>query len=80
MARLKDEYGVDATYEAFEAQRARWVDGEKKMLDEFEKKNALRLARDMEGNLTYLAPSEWQLNYMMEQWPEMVFHRTREHN
>ena len=80
MARLKDEYGVDATYEAFEAQRARWVDGEKKMLDEFEKKNAPRLARDMEGNLTYLAPSEWQLNYMMEQWPDMIFHRTREHN
>ena len=80
IARLKDEYGVDATYEAFEAQRARWIDGDRKMLDEFEKKNSVRLARDMEGNLTYLAPSEWQLNYMMEQWPDMVFHRTREHN
>jgi peptide chain release factor 3 len=80
IARLKDEYGVDATYEAFEAQRARWIDGDSKMLDEFEKKNSTRLARDMEGNLTYLAPSEWQLNYMMEQWPDMVFHRTREHN
>ena len=80
IARLKDEYGVDATYEAFEAQRARWIDGDSKMLDEFEKKNSTRLARDMEGNLTYLAPSEWQLNYMMEQWPDMIFHRTREHN
>lgn len=80
MARLRDEYGVDAAYEPIEAQRARWIEGERKKLDEFEKKNSMRLARDTEGNLAYLAPSEWQLNYTMEQWPDITFHRTREHN
>ncbi len=80
IARLRDEYGVDAAYEPVEAQRARWIEGDRKKLDEFEKKNTMRLARDAEGNLAYLAPSEWQLNYTMEQWPDIVFHRTREHN
>jgi len=80
MARLRDEYGVDAAYEPYDAQRARWIDGEKKKIEEFEKKNMMRLARDTEGNLTFLAPSEWQLNYTIEQWPDITFHRTKEHS
>ncbi len=80
MARLRDEYGVDAAYEPYDAQRARWIDGDRKKMEEFEKKNAARLARDTEGNLTFLSPSEWQLNYTIEQWPDIAFHRTREHS
>ena len=37
IARLRDEYGVEAAYEGVEAQRARWIDGEKKKIEEFEK-------------------------------------------
>ena len=80
MARLRDEYGVEAAYEPYDAQRARWIDGERKNIEEFEKKNAQRLARDTEGNLTFLSPSEWQLNYTIEQWPDIAFHRTKEHS
>ncbi|OGP21830.1 MAG: peptide chain release factor 3, partial [Deltaproteobacteria bacterium GWA2_55_10] len=80
MARLRDEYGVEAAYEPYGAQRARWIDGERKNIEEFEKKNAQRLARDTEGNLTFLSPSEWQLNYTIEQWPDIAFHRTKEHS
>lgn len=81
MARLKDEYGVDAVYEATDSSRARWISSnDKKKLDEFEKKNMARLACDSEGNLTFLAPSEWQLNHVMEQWPDIIFHKTQEHN
>ncbi|MBI1911290.1 MAG: peptide chain release factor 3 [Deltaproteobacteria bacterium] len=81
VARLKDEYGVEAVYEGVEYQRARWIACEdKKKLAEFENKNRARLAQDSEGNLTFLAPSEWQLNYVMEQWPDILFHKTREHH
>ncbi len=80
MARLKDEYGVDAVYEATNYARARWVSSEnKKRLDEFTKDQTSRLASDSGGNLAFLAPSEWQLNYIMEQWPEIVFRKTQEH-
>jgi peptide chain release factor 3 len=80
MARLKDEYGVDAVYESVEYATARWIEAEDpKKLDEFRKKNEMALAHDAEGNLAYLAASDWRLGHVAEQWPDIVFHKTREH-
>jgi peptide chain release factor 3 len=79
MARLKSEYGVEAVYEPAEYHVARWVDCEDAArLAAFEKDNRLNLARDAEGCLSYLTTSEWQLGYCMEQWPDIVFHKTRD--
>ena len=79
MARLKAEYGVDAVYEPAAYAAARWVDcADRKRLAEFEKKNMANIARDAEGCLAYLAPSEWKLGFCMEQWPDITFHKTRE--
>jgi len=81
MERLKNEYGVDAIYEAVDYATARWVGcDDAKKLAEFEKKSQASLAFDAEGNLSYLAPSEWRLGYVMEQWPDIVFAKTREHD
>ncbi len=81
IARLKDEYGVEAVYEGIEYATARWIDcTDRKLLAEFEKKNQGNLAHDAEGNLAYLAPSEWRLGHTIEQWPAVIFHKTREHN
>jgi peptide chain release factor 3 len=80
MSRLKAEYGVDALYEGVDYATARWVECEdRKKFAEFEKKNQANLARDSEGGLAYLASSEWRLGHTAEQWPEVVFHKTREH-
>lgn len=79
MARLKNEYGVDAVYEPVDYQAARWVTcTDKKKFEQFEKKNQASLARDSEGFLTYLAQNEWMLNFFMEKWPDIEFHKTRE--
>lgn len=79
MERLKNEYGVDAVYESVDYATARWIQSdEPKKLAEFERKNQSHLARDAEGNLTYLAPSEWRLGHVMEQWPAIDFAKTRE--
>jgi peptide chain release factor 3 len=81
VARLKDEYGVDALYEGIEFATARWVScADQKKFNEFEKKNQGNLALDAEGNLAFLAPSEWRLGYVIEQWPDIVFHKTKEHS
>lgn len=81
MERLKTEYGVDAIYESVDYATARWVgSSDPKKLAEFEKKNQANLALDAEGNLSYLAPSEWRLGYVMEQWPAIEFSKTREHD
>ncbi len=79
MARLKNEYGVDAIYEPVDYQAARWVRcSDKKKLAEFERKNKDALAHDSEGFLTFLAQSSWMLNFHMEKWPDIEFMKTRE--
>ncbi len=79
MARLQNEYSVKAIYEPVDYQAARWVRCEdKKVMEEFERKNQGALARDTEGFLTYLAQNEWMLKYFMEKWPAVIFDKTRE--
>ena len=80
MARLKAEYSVDAVYEPVNYSVARWVGCDNpKLLREFEKANQANLALDAEGNLSYLAVNEWRLGFVMEEWPEISFLKTREH-
>ena len=80
MHRLEFEYKVKATYEPVSYVTARWVIGDRKKLDEFQKKEAMHCYIDGEGNLTYLAGSQWRLDNTMEQWKELQFLETREHS
>jgi peptide chain release factor 3 len=81
MARLKTEYGVDASYETIEYGAARWIVCEdKKRLAEFEKRCQANLAWDADGHLTYLTANEWRLGFVTEEWPDIEFRKTREHN
>lgn len=79
MHRLKAEYSVDAIYENVNFGVARWIRCEDpKIYGEFEKKHGHNLARDAEGHLTFLTTTEWQLGFVEEQWPGIVFLKTRE--
>ncbi len=78
--RLKDEYGVECSYDPVNVNSARWVEcDDEKKLDEFRKKNELNLALDSSGSLTYLAPSRVNLDLTVERWPDVTFRDTREH-
>jgi peptide chain release factor 3 len=78
--RLRDEYNVDASFEAVNVSTARWVhcDDEKKM-EEFREKNAMHLALDGAGELVYIAPTRVNLQLAQERWPMVRFANTREH-
>jgi peptide chain release factor 3 len=80
MHRLEHEYNAKATYEPVNCTTARWVTGEKKKLEEFQKREIASLYLDGEGNLSYLAASQWRLENVMENWKELEFHATREHS
>jgi len=81
VARLKAEYGVDAVYEPVGFSTARWIDcDDQKRLKEFTIKHADNVARDAQGRLTYLAPNSWRLGFIMEDWPQISFFKTREQN
>ncbi|MCC4597434.1 peptide chain release factor 3 [Xanthomonas campestris pv. phormiicola] len=78
--RLKDEYGVDASFEPVGVVTARWVhcDNPKK-LEEFREKNAMNLGIDGAGELVYLAPTRVNLQLAQERAPDVRFAATREH-
>jgi peptide chain release factor 3 len=80
MSRLKEEYSVDAIYEAVDYSTARWIESDNaQKLEEFKKRYKTSLAYDTAEALTFLAPDKWRLNYVMKEWPEIIFHETREH-
>ncbi|MDD3619076.1 MAG: peptide chain release factor 3 [Desulfobulbaceae bacterium] len=81
LARLKAEYGVDATTEPVPYSTARWIyHADRKKLDEFKTSNQANLAVDAEGHLAYLAADKWWLEHTMKQFPHIAFHKTREYN
>lgn len=78
--RLRYEYNVECAYENVTVAVARWVTcDDAKMLAEFQKKAFDHLALDGSNHLTYLAPTRVNLSLMMERWPDVQFHETREH-
>jgi len=78
--RLKEEYGVECSYDNVPISAARWIECvDDKILDEFRKKVSDNVALDGGEHLTYLAPSLVNLNLTMERWPDITFHATREH-
>jgi len=80
MARLRDEYGVDAVYSPCEFATARWlVSNTKGELDKFERRYRSRMALDAEGHLAFLASDLWRLGKIVEEWPAIEFRIIREH-
>ena len=79
--RLKDEYGAETVYDDVPYSVARWVScGDRNRLKEFEEKNSSSLFYDAEDRPALLTTSEWRLEHTMEAWPDIAFHKTREHS
>lgn len=80
VSRLKSEYKVEAIYEPVNVATARWVtcDDERK-LEEFRRKNNDNLSLDGSDSLAYIAPTMVNLNLAQERYPDVQFHKTREH-
>jgi peptide chain release factor 3 len=79
--RLRTEYGADMVFEETPYAIARWVRcDDKNRFKEFEQKNGPSLALDAEGRTTFLTTSEYRLEVCMENWPEVTFLKTQEHN
>jgi len=78
--RLKDEYKVDAIFDNVDIHTARWLTfPDETTRRNFEREQAARLGRDIDGNFVYLASSRYNLEVTMEKWPKVTFHATREH-
>ena len=79
MARLADEYAVDAGYEPVNICCARWVRCPDKIsFADFQDYYRADLALDAEGALAYLPPSPWKLEAATERYPLLEFRTIRE--
>ena len=77
--RLRDEYGVECTFEAVNVATARWVSAEDpRKLEEFRRRVSSGLAVDHSGEIVYLATSLVNLSLTIERWPDIKFSATRE--
>jgi peptide chain release factor 3 len=72
--RLAVEYGLPVEFDASEFQLARWISApDRKKLDEFVEANRSGIAEDLDGDLVFLARSQFYLDYTRERAPGIVF-------
>lgn len=77
--RLRTEFNVDVIFEPTQYFTARWVASEnKEQLDKFYNTNTLNLAEDYDGAKVFLARNSWHLGKAHEDFPDVVFLKTRE--
>ncbi len=77
--RLEHEYGARCRFEPLAVFKACWITAaDEKELEKFCRFKAERIATDKDGNLVFLAESEWVLRNMIEATPAVTFHFTSE--
>ena len=79
--RLEHEYGAKCTYENLQAHKACWVEPENPKSDEFNefKRTKQRyLAKDKQGQLVFLADSEFTIQMTQNKYPSVKLHFTSE--
>ena len=72
-ARLGAEYGVSIGFEQPPYALARWVSGERAVLDRFIEDNRSSMADDVDGDPVYLASSAFMMRRTAELAPALVF-------
>ena len=78
--RLQTEYKVDAIFESADIHTARWLTFPDDLTRKnFEREQQHRMAKDVDGNLVYLASTRYNLDVTREKWTKIGFHDSREH-
>lgn len=78
--RLQTEYKVDAIFEPADIHTARWLTFPDDVTRRnFEREQQHRMAKDVDGNLVYLASTRYNLDVTREKWTKVGFHASREH-
>lgn len=71
--RLLQEYGASCSFRTLPYYKACWIRGDQNKLNEFARFKQSNMAEDKEGNMVYLAESEWYLNTERRNNPDIRF-------
>ena len=78
-SRAAGEYGVEIALEPSPYSRARWIScDDKEKLKAFTEAEKSAISQDRTGTLVYFAKSDWELDWIKKQWPQIIFANTRE--
>ncbi len=79
--RLEHEYGAKCLYDPLNIHRACWIDAEDSTeMKDFVSRRKGNIAKDIEGNLVFLAESRWMLQSARENHPAIKFYFSSEMN
>jgi peptide chain release factor 3 len=71
--RLESEYGVATTLEPLAYRLSRWVEGPPDVIERLPWGHGVKKARDQEDKLVALFNSQFDLDYCLQKFPEVVF-------
>ncbi len=74
--RLLGEYGAKCSFQHMPYFKACWIKGDQDKINAFIKFKSSNIVEDKEGNLVYLAESEWYLNTERQNNPDIEFYIT----
>lgn len=77
--RLLGEYGAKCTFQPLPYFKACWIKGDAQKIAAFTKFKQANIVEDKEGNLVYLAESEWYLNTERTNNPDIDFYITSDY-
>ena len=78
-SRIGAEYGINVGFEPAPYETARWVtSGDPSRLKKFVEGSRANIAEDRDGAAVFMARNAWELNRMIEEWPDIKFSTTRE--
>ncbi len=76
--RLANEYQLEVIFEAAPFAEARWIDGDKADLEDFQSKHRTAMAVDIDNQPVFLAKTAWETGYVSERYPKVRFERAKE--
>ena len=77
--RIRTEYGIPVRFESAGLHTARWVTGpSERSIKDFQDKNRSAFAEDHDGTPVFLARNAWHLSHTAEEWPDLLFLKTKE--
>ncbi len=78
-SRVNGEYGVPIGFEEAPYTTARWISSaDPAVVKRFIEQNRGVVAEDRDDAPVFLARNDWELNYMMKEWPDLTFSTLRE--